>query len=559
MQDRKEGFLTDRLASPVALCLVLVVLVSSVASEFALSSRNTLEQHQEWKLLTLGVPYPTTRASCSGKTRNLLHRNRLNLGTRPGYNEVLFYKPIRPSGLSCDIALDPGGLLTIWYAVESHQAEGIRLSRHPKKPAAHLARDREGKFVTYQPIPGLQLSEGWHRIELEYDRNSVSVRLDGVETASLPPLLDKDYAIGFCGEARNVMIDNVRLIGQNDELLFEENFKNKGYGMMWSYLTLSWLLSCLFIGVVVRAFGVPVRVIALRLTMLNLTLLLVLGLTYRVDFQVWSKLQSNDAPCRRTARVRANLIRLLGGWDSCSKISGQTLREFLKLPLAWKSREGVWVTSALHFPHKFFLEPFVDKSRSIGSDTLRLLLLGTSQTYGAGGVDQEKTLGPFLFERLSAETGQKVEIFDCSEKTQFEHLSPRRLQKLGSTIQPDYVIINLPADDQEDSEFYYWRIRRLVALTRVLGAQAILIQEANPESANKIQNNHEALARIAQAQSLTLIPLHERLRHLEDTGRLWHDEIHLTSYGQDLVANILVEAIIDNHSRNGASGGFRVR
>jgi hypothetical protein len=54
--------------------------------------------------------------------------------------------------------------------------------------------------------------------------------------------------------------------------------------------------------------------------------------------------------------------------------------------------------------------------------------------------------------------------------------------------------------------------------------------------------------------AVPVVDLHGRLRALEGTGFVWWDKVHLTSYGQELAAGLLFDALKPWIERDLAAG-----
>ena len=76
--------------------------------------------------------------------------------------------------------------------------------------------------------------------------------------------------------------------------------------------------------------------------------------------------------------------------------------------------------------------------------------------------------------------------------------------------------------------------------------QPIFVLEAN--SVENINNGliakHEAMRRVGAAHNVPVIDMHAYLRKKYDEGFLWWDSVHLTDFGQELLAEKLYKELV---------------
>ena len=73
------------------------------------------------------------------------------------------------------------------------------------------------------------------------------------------------------------------------------------------------------------------------------------------------------------------------------------------------------------------------------------------------------------------------------------------------------------------------------------GIRTVLIKEANePGAADRgLLARYAELDQVADELGLKVIDMHAYLSKFDDTGFLWWDHVHLTAYGQRLIAEKL--------------------
>jgi lysophospholipase L1-like esterase len=108
------------------------------------------------------------------------------------------------------------------------------------------------------------------------------------------------------------------------------------------------------------------------------------------------------------------------------------------------------------------------------------------------------------------------------------------------TAKPDMVVINLSSNDTVGKpNRFEASIRAMVERTLEVGARPVLIQEPRVEKMGRLGLNHETLRRVAADHGIPVIELMPTLRRAAASGFLWWDPVHLTSYGQAIVAEQL--------------------
>jgi lysophospholipase L1-like esterase len=174
-------------------------------------------------------------------------------------------------------------------------------------------------------------------------------------------------------------------------------------------------------------------------------------------------------------------------------------------------------------------------------DAERILLVGTSQTWGAGALRDDQTLARRLGQELSESYPAAViaaAIPGSNAAELFAHYRDEWIE-----WGPDLVVINLSSNDRDNPDFGA-DIRAFIELNAERGIATLLIAEPNSlEAVHSLAHNHVVLRELAAATGVDVLDMHEYLADQLDRGWLWWDFVHLTSFGQDLFARRLAEAI----------------
>lgn len=165
-----------------------------------------------------------------------------------------------------------------------------------------------------------------------------------------------------------------------------------------------------------------------------------------------------------------------------------------------------------------------------------LLLLGSSQLWGSGARLPQERLAAQLAGLLPDHRIINASLWGVHAR----HLQ-ERVEKLQ--LRADRVLIVLGNNDVDNPRFE----ADLEALVRACGPRpTLLVCEANsgelPLSA-ALKQNHESMGRVAEKLGCQRLDLDDSLRGQLDSGLLWVDRVHLSSYGQQLAAQVLATSL----------------
>lgn len=541
--------------TPVWLVVVglLILLQSLVATELALYGRNTLSQHPEWKLGKSFMARHLMGVIETESTRNILAQNKLHLDVWHGFHEVFWTRPVQPEKLSCRLQIEPGGIATILYAGNADRVEGLRLSRRDGAPSAYVVRNREGRFLEKEPLPDLSLEGESQQVTLLFKTDFVEVSVNGTSLTKLPAPPRQKLIVGFSGQAERVTVDDVR-IWEAGKLVLDEDFRNSGFKNVFPPVFLVFLVLSTLLALVLRWRGSDNKRHALKLTMLNVSILGLLTMLFAFDYLLWSNLYpyqgltpwGRKGHLSQAESLRLQLVDLIAPWNpEPSEISSKELEILLGYHAILSRGEGVRVTSEETYPFAFFEDAKLENFAG-DEDALRVLLVGTSQSWGAGAVDLENLLQVQLYRHLKEATAGKVIVYNISESGSRARILLERYKGIAHQVQPQFAVLNLSNNDKGEPDNLESSLQEFIELVEKSGGRVLLVEEPNsPQFESKIEKGHRVMQKVAERNSTAVLPLHQELGDLDDTGRLWHDVVHLTSYGQELAASRMSEALIE--------------
>ena len=110
-------------------------------------------------------------------------------------------------------------------------------------------------------------------------------------------------------------------------------------------------------------------------------------------------------------------------------------------------------------------------------------------------------------------------------------------------LDPDMLILNLSNNDVNKSESFKSNLIKFSMLNQP-DIKTIFVLEANSiEVPSIIIHNHEIMKQLGSELHIPVIDLHNYLITKYDTGIIWWDFVHMTTYGHRLTAKFLSENI----------------
>jgi len=470
---------------------------------------NTLHANGRFESTKVGLDHGILGAVSFVATRTALYRDRLDLGAWHGNHELLLREPVTPERLALRFRLrDPGWLALLVQRTET-RFEAVRVSRDAAFPPACLAGSPDGAFASKAPLAQPALDGGWHALALERAGPGFRVTVDGTEVGACATALDRPVRVGLRGSAADhVELDDLRIESATPPVLVEEDFANRrgagplGLGALGLVAAVSGLVAAASARSR-RARGAP---LAPYLVTTNLVLAAAGGLALLADALYFARIHPEQIDFR--------------GYENRIEYVGQIAPRLAK---------------------RYPLEAPAPGVR-------RIVVLGTSQTWGSGAARPEDVWVTQLEARLNAgaRPGERFELVNAGLPGE----TSRELVELWSekwiAWQPELALVNLGNNDRE-VEGLVRNVERIAALNAERGIRTVLVPEANStesrgeRSLRGLEAKHAALRELAARRGLALVEVHGPLVQARDDGFLWWDRVHLTSYGQARLAALLFE------------------
>ncbi len=479
---------------------LLVAAVALLLQTVYLQRLNTLEDNGRWQSSKVGLEYGILGAVAFLTTRVALWRDRLDLASWHGYHEVVRREPLRLEHLEARVRLDGSGYLVLLFEKTAESFHGVRVSSDPAFPATCLEGAAAGGFVSRSALDIPQLDGAWHRVSLSRSGGVYQVGFDGRDVGTCGLAGSDATQIGFRGSGANyAWVDDVVVRSATTGPAWFEDFANRRDASL----------------------------------VLAAAAALVLGLHGLVLLAT--------ARSRRREGVAATpylftthfvlLVSALAFW------AVDTWVLWPRHPSEVDFRGYVTTFERKRDVQERLREEVV---RPTPAGRKRLLFLGGSQTWGSGA----RTRADLWSTKLQELLIDRVEVLNAGIPA---YTAPQLLELYEQEWidwGPDSVVLNVGHNDR-DPEALEAAVRRLVALNREKGIQTVLVPEANSvenrDSMKGLAERHEILQRIAAEEALPLLETHDWLAARRDLGFLWWDRVHLTPFGQTLLALRLSE------------------
>lgn len=550
----------------LVLNLIGSLAVGALASYGLANSFHDLSMRPAWVNLKLYLARPPAGSKELSTTRNLLVGRSLQLGVWHGYNELLLNRVFVPGQLEVDFSCPPAS----WLMVEVHRDAGsfqaLRLSRHPAFPCAWLRVSPQGKFLEKKAFP-LAIGDGLQRLRLEVGASGWQATVNGQSCPTWKVAPSGNGAVGLRSGRGPVSVYRFAAWRQNGSLEFSDTFGRPAPTLAAPQLAAAWCLMTLLGGALHfswrRCLGKALKASLYTTYVMALTLLAAVAL----DASLWSRLYPFTPEVAPWVQRRQPHLWPLESWrrrvvepfrPPCNfdpYDPPQPLKAFLQLPSfpqppgkqAFQTRPDgtqstlIAVTSPDHFGRYFVdSKPQIQQVQAqLPKGVPRVLLLGTSQAWGSGALHEQDTLVYQLSREWQEASTRPVFIAGAVPGATSGFLVKRYFERLLD-LEPTQVVIQQSYNDPDvPGLLAAWK--QVLKYNQSAHIQSVIVSEPlSSEMPAPALGAHghrqQALARLAGEYNCDFVDLHAYLarREVADSGLLWWDRVHLTSYGQQL-------------------------
>ena len=492
------------------LCAITATLVACFAAALYLAATNTLKNNGRWIPTKTSVAIPLFGAEQYWENTQALAKNRLNLGAWHGFQEVLYKYPLIPKELSFRFYLSENAYLVVLFKEHRRGFEGIRFSANNLFETAYLKGLNTGEFTEKKPLQrGLLTADQWYTCRVRFEEESIVVTLqdEQIYTIQTPRRVRR---LGFRGGYHNAYVDDVSIGQGHTDEMFHESFGN----MRLSMTILPIVLLCIALAhlapyILARILRRSGRSVLSALLIADITLALFLAGAWFLQVYLFA-----------------------GRYPEAENDRIQDLEQEFRTVGSDRRRDEI----RRMFP------------TSTAPNTSRVLFVGSSQTWGAGTQTWNGTFPMLIEEHLNKELSPRTDMRYESINTGISGHRSHQLYEFYESgwvdLNPVVTVINLSTNDRDPIRFKE-SLLKFIALNGEKGIETILVQEANSIEPNPEvrHENHIVIRNVALKQKIRLIAAHQYLRQRHDTGFLWWDTVHPTSYGYQLLAQTIGDAV----------------
>lgn len=484
-------------------------------------------------------------------SRNIFARNQLNLGAWSGYQTVWLRDEIPWTHAEGSFRIPVGGYLDIFFDQNSVEQSGVRLTRRGDFFSISFLRQQPtGKFLERQEIGKLPVIgfRRWHHFKVALDSGAPTLEMDSA-TFPLPFNFPPAKTIGFSAGRAGANIDDVRLQKRDGSEFFESFAASE----LWPFLfwKVAIFHAVIFLVGLLRPQLVPQKLFLLLFAW-GLFLL-------AADFSYWSQIEFRWQPVYRQdlqpfswfESVRYRLFARILNQVAPRDLIPRELSSDEPDPsdtLTDQIKENILVNSAgIHRAREGELSPFPKKT----PEETRIFIFGASMAYGLGARSIEETFAARLQRHLQDFLTRKnhraqvaVWVHAALKQDKDNSQWVESLTEKIKLFEADLVLFS-----REDFRFDGFGMadgynRLLSAIGTRSRTVAILKGPFNPKD------------RLGIAPASWVKPLVDKYRVeiidpnppfapeiIDLRGNVWRDDRHLTSFGQDYLAENITAPI----------------
>ena len=540
-------------------CLLLGAVL---LTEFILYAQNILIKNENWMSEKRMMRMVLGGGESFLLSRSTLANNILHLNGWYGAQGVVYKTAMEAEEIDVRFFLEHEGRLDITWEKNEKLEKGIRIGEDRLNPPAFFVRTIEGKILELQVLPQFVLPDAWHELRLLFTRGELNAFIDELLWFKIPYHQTGSGFLGLRAETIGPRIDidkwSARDVQGNR---YEETFRNTN---QYAYLFLLNATILFALGLSLPSAGRPFLI----------SVLVSVGLVFIFDYMYWSKLEvdifshamgqiaPSDAGSgnlnSREYPIRAFWHRLSEAW--CQLVGGEKVTPKLVIfhsnsagkKRIWKGPVFYPTSEGCSLLDDGQMQALITGKKA--PSVFRILFLGTSQTIGAGASAPDKTFAcqtaHLLQERMTV-THQvqmlNIAVSGAVPTEQFVSYKNRYVN-----FAPDLVVINFSVNGEEQE--FRDALFGLLRYNMDRKIKTILLQEPeDTEIASQsiyhlshLAGRHLLLAKVGKEFDVEVLPLHHYLSgdEVKKSGLLWWDHVHLTSYGQRLVAEWLSEQIV---------------
>jgi lysophospholipase L1-like esterase len=488
----------------VFLAILFSAVISYLLLALFLNLNNNLKTNGRWLTTKASMAKHLSLTYAFFTQSPALSHNRLNLGAWNGYNEVIYKDPLDLAEIEFKAFFPKDSYVVIIFNKTPEGFEGIRLGPYYLYRNIYFKADKDGEFKFVQNLSPVHVRDNkWRDIRISSDGKKLEIFINEKPVYTVNTAFKPGASAGFRGGQHDVWIDSVALKTQDQRVIHEDFSPGISNGCKILFLII--LIACLLF------FLQPVR--SPEITN-NAFFSLVIWNVFFIVFLAVVNLFYFYIMAPRYPALEGRLKQKEEYWIDAEEK---------------RIKEGVEKLYAPADPQKY-----------------RILFLGSSQTWGAGVAKDEDIFVSRLqrkFDQNPLMSG-KVELINGA----ISGTNAKRLFAIYKSefykLNPDMVVINLSNNDNVYDEREFQRyLERFVKFDRKAGIKTVFVLEPNSIEHRYLLPMHGPMMDVAAENNVPVLDLNDYLRQRYDSGFIWWDSVHMTSYGHKLAAEFLYEEI----------------
>jgi lysophospholipase L1-like esterase len=488
-----------------AIAIASAVACLSAGYVYGLSVR-TLSHIGRWTSVKTTIQMWLCDADRYVRQTQALATGSLNLGAWHGYQEVLTEGQYRPTSYSFRFRLEPNTYLVTLFNGDEGAYRFVRLSADPEFPSAYGVADGNGRFFRKLPMANAAVTSGtWHTGQIDFSDRGYAVRIDGRSVAAVTDDIHDSQRIGFRGSLAPVYVDDI-VIRNGKTVLFAEHFDNP-LDTVLGFFGMAVCLTLLY-------GGIWIMTVRTRKSGRGSLYVLVAATTAGV--------------CSLIVAAAAPVY-----YSRYPTVAGLAEQPQPKGALSHDVSQSVEQYRRIHPP----VRPFI------------IEMAGGSQTHGTGASDADHTFVSIIGRKL-AETypDRHPEVINAGMEgfNAQELLDSYRAH--WTAYKPDVLVINTSSNDsfwEVGLDEFSHSIEDFLRLNASASVKTVFVLEPqSPENdRTRLDRYHAVLKQLGEKYDVPVIDLGAYLDRYRDDGFLWWDFVHMTNYGQELVATYLTQRL----------------
>src|SRR5262245_16433550 len=355
-------------ASLLAAVLATQVVLAAIGGSLYADLHNTLLRNGHWNSGKLALAKRVMGAFNYVNSRQTLAHECLHLGRWHGYQEVIYHEPLDLGEVSFRFQLQENSYLYFIFNKTEAGFSALRLGTQPWT-SLYVTVAPSGEFLSSTPLPEASPVPGpWSRITVTFSADRFTATLDGKSIGSFAATLASPQSFGFRGCAHDVLVDDVLVHRADGGAPIQESFRNThdfwrvaGFG----------IVVFLIIDAATLAFLARRKLLSPRPLFLAVTAYFGLAAAAGLAFGVYRAFLSNRSATRRPDEEE----------------------------MAWRTAEVLRVREDIR-------QAYPERATGI----TRILVVGSSQTWGAGAAREQDTFVRRTEELLSSDDGN---LYEC--------------------------------------------------------------------------------------------------------------------------------------------------